>query len=119
MKLNNVTITSPMAEEGTYRVETPPVRRNGQGAAIAPPYSRITWQWSILTPTQFGLWWTTILGGAASATFTSNNQLYTTAQVLTAVTHVTVLQPTYGSIESGNYRDVQVIMDQIVWGAAI
>ena len=115
MKLNNQTIPSPMDNKGSYRWEPPPIiGRNGQGAAITGTYASVTWEWAALTPAEYGFWITTLLQGQASATYTTNCQLYDHTQTLKTLTHCTVLRPTYERIENGLYIDVSLTIDQIL-----
>lgn len=114
MKINNQTITSTMDERGTYVYQPPPIlARNGLGAAVAGPFATLTWTWPYLTKAEYLYWRTTVLAGAASATFTTNTELYDDTQTLRTVTYCTVLRPTYETIEGGLYKNVTVTIDQI------
>lgn len=114
MKINNVTIPAPMSDRGTYKFDWPILKRNGQGAAVRGPYATITWTWDWLTASEYGYWATTLLAGAASATFTANTELYDDTQTLRTVSHCTVLAPSYDAIENSGYRGATITIDQIV-----
>lgn len=114
MKINNQTIPAPMDDKGAYNYQPPAIlARNGEGAAVAAPYATLSWQWAYLTKTEYLFWRNTVLGGAPSATFTTNCQLYDDTQTLITVTHCTVLRPSYEAIESGLYKNVSLTIDQI------
>lgn len=114
MKINNQTIPSPMDDRGAYVWQPPAVLgRNGQGAAVTGPYASLTWTWAYLTKTEYLFWRTTVLAGAASATFTANTELYDDTQTLKTITYCTVMRPQYETIEGGLYKNVTVQIDQI------
>lgn len=114
MKINNVAIPSPMDERGTYHYEPGAiVGRNGRGAAIAAPFATLTWTWQRLSLTDYTYWRTTILAGAASASFTTNTLLYDDLQVLKTITQCTVYRPTYETMQDGDYINVQLVIDGI------
>lgn len=114
MKINNIAIPSPMDERGAYQYAAPAVvGRNGRGEDIQAPTATLTWQWPYLSLSDYTYWRTTILAGAASATFTTNTLLFDDLQALKTITQCIVHRPTYERLEGGNYINVQLLIDQI------
>jgi hypothetical protein len=113
-KLNNITIPDSIANRGQYRYEPPEtLGENGRGEAVAAPYARVVWKFNHMTLSDYTWWRTTLLGGAASLTCSSNTQLVNDLQAAVNCTCV-VHRPTYERIQNGLYMNVEVRIERIV-----
>lgn len=113
MTINGVTIPSPMGDRGLYLFKpAETIRSNGLGEAVAAGYASLTWTWPHMNATDYNWWYTTLLTGLPSRTFTTAS-LYNNLSTLTSYTNVVVYRPTYESISGGLYQNVVVEIKHI------
>jgi hypothetical protein len=116
VQINSVAIPSTMVDRGESYVFNPPrvVRQSGIGEDVTAGASSIVWRWTRMTTAEYVWWYTTLLGGAASATFPSGTtRLVNNLGTETVYTYCVVHRPVYERQTGGEYLGVTVVIDQI------
>lgn len=116
MTIGGVTIPTSL-ERGFYLFNPPEIlRSNGIGEAVAAGYASVTWTWATMelgdSTKGFTWWYTTLLTGLPSKTFTSAS-LYNNLQASTNYTNAVVYRPTYEKINGSLYYNVIVEIKQL------
>lgn len=113
IQLNGVAVPSDFLNKGIW---TPPAYAtsvvNGQGDVVVGGYMTATWEFRILTASQFAYFETTLLAGAASARLT-NNRLWNRLMAETAYSSLVLLRPQIGNYNGNRYKDVTITFTQI------
>lgn len=112
MEINHVAIPSPMDEKGQYTIAAEIIGRNGMGLDVQSFASTVTWVWQELSKTEYAWWYTTVLGGVASAAFT-HAKLFNPAQTLATYSYCIVHRPTFEKIAAGAYVGVTLEISHI------
>lgn len=116
VQIASTAIPASMVDRGEeYRFEPPRVvRQNGLGEDVVAGASTILWKWTRLTPGDFAWWYTTLLTGLPSRTFsTGTTRFVNNLGVETAYTSCVVHRPVFERMSGGEYLGVTVIIDQI------
>lgn len=114
-KINNITIPTSIATRGAYRYAPPAIIHvSGSGAAVTAVHHSIEWVWSVMDETDYTWWHTTLLGGAASGTFTSTNELPDEFGVEQTYAEVTVSRIEYGRLQGGYFHNVTARLTMLV-----
>lgn len=112
--INGVTIPTNIASRGAYRYRKPEtIHLNGNGVPVVGLYYTIEWTFSTLESADFQWWYTTLLSGAAGATFTSGNSLPDQFGVNQTFSEVRVYRPEYSKLLGGIFYDVVVRMEML------
>ena len=98
---------------GAYLIDCPRLGKNGDGEAIVGGYYTVTWTFPQMSLADFTWICSTLLGGAASVTYTSA-QLFNKLGVLTTYTNAVAHEPTWGKARGGLVEDVTWIIDRII-----
>lgn len=115
-QIDGNTILSSMVNKGhLYRWEQPlVVARNGRGRDVTVGYPKLHWGFNWLSDAEWDWWVTTVLAGEQDALVTGTTELYNHEKVLTDIDQCIVHAPVYETIQNGIYRNVYVLIDQIV-----
>lgn len=115
MQINSVTIPAAMdKKKSAYQWRNrETLGYNGQGQPIKGVYQELLWQFDELNATEWAFWVTTLLGGAAAASYTTA-QLYDDDKALTTFTHCIVHRPVREKFSRhGKHQNVTVLITDI------
>lgn len=114
VSINSITIPSPMRLRGSYVYDRfPTTVDNGMGETQTAGLPKAVWTFTMLSPSEYTWWTTTLLAGAASKQCAA--VLWDDNDVETTFTSVIVRYPKAPEgRKNGYYRNVQIIIDAMV-----
>lgn len=113
MHLGGTSIPSSLeASGGHYAFDREQLRKNGDGEAVVSGYYKLTWTFPQLSLSDMTWICSTLLGGAASVTY-SSAELYNKIGTLTSYTNAVAYEPTFDTATGGYFENVVWVIDRI------